>query len=364
MHHSSLKSSPALHLLALLALGASMPLAPALSYAQAAAQPAAQAPAGPATADAEFWRSAERIGTVDALRAYLKAFPQGFYADLAKAAIDRLLAEGPRAPGGAPGAPGAPAAGASPRTAAAAGLPAAPSTTGLKIDPAQLLAGTPTSGAITMLPGETYYGPGPITVGYLGAKKQLVLPNGAWVLLAVADRQSGHSPAVPLVSMVFGQFREGQLISLMSYLFNGRSATLRNWPEVEDCHAEKMPRGSVREASVQRAARVCGWTVRSATAPKVVDAAWEQAQGVVVRLGALMPAPPLLYTRAWATDNNGNYLGIRRSDFIATAAIGGRATWLRDYLPWMLEGLDKKIGASELEPNQSRAPNLRLALPD
>ena len=107
----------------------------------------------------------------------------------------------------------------------------------------------------------------------------------------------------------------------------------------------------------------------------VVDPAWEEAQRVVVRLGSAVPAPPLLFTRAYATDNAGNYLAIRRTDFIDSAASAGespvssmsqsvRAAWLREYLPSMLEGLDKRLGATELEPNQTLPPRVRLALPD
>jgi hypothetical protein len=219
----------ALGRLSVVAILAFVSCLPIVSKAQPVANPAQSSPTA---ADSDFWRSAERIGTVDAMRAYLKAYPQGFYADLARAAIDRMQAKSPGA--STPSKP--------PMESAVA-APSSP--TGLSVDPMQVLSGTPTSGAITMLPGEVYHGPGPITVGYLGAKKQLVLPNGAWVLLAVADRQSGHRPSVPLVSMVFGQFREGHLVSLMSYLFNGRTSPMRTWQEVEDCHAEKKPNGSI-----------------------------------------------------------------------------------------------------------------------
>ena len=345
--------SPLRPMAGLFALVMSLSVSP---MATAQPQPSPAPPPAATSADAEFWRSAERVGTVDALRAYLKAFPQGFYADLAKAAIDRLSADaGAQRAGGAPAAATPLAASASPST-------------GLKSDPAKVLAGVPTSGAITMMPGETYFGPGPITVGYLGAKKQLVLPNGAWVLVAVADRTSGHATAVTLVSMVFAQFREGRLVSLMSYLFNGRTVRGRGWPDADECRAGSAPRTGHKEALIQGIGQVCGWTVRQASMPHVVDPGWEQAPGVVQRLGAQMPPPPLQFTRAWATDNGGNYLAIRRADFEfpggAQATQAARAAWLRDYLPLMLEGLDKRIGATELEPNQSQAPRIRVTLPD
>jgi len=253
-------------------------------------------------------------------------------------------------------------------TAAASGAAGGAPGTGLASDPARVLAGVPTSGAITMMPGETYFGPGPITVGYLGAKKQLVLPNGAWVLIAVAEQPGARATAVTLVSMVFAQFREGRLVSLMSYLFNGRTVRGPGWADADECHNGSAPRTGHKEAMIQGISRVCGWTVRQASMPQVVDPGWEQAPGVVQRLGAQMPPPPLQFTRAWATDNSGNYLAIRRADFevpgSAQAAQAARATWLKDYLPLMLQGLDKRIGATELEPNQSQLPRIRVTLPD
>ena len=246
--------------------------------------------------------------------------------------------------------PQPPPAGAEP-AAATSPAPAAPPSVGLKSDPAQVLAGVPASGAITMMPGETYHGPGPMTVGYLGAKKQLVLPNGAWVLITVADRPGGQATAVTLVSMVFAQFRQGQLVSLMSYLFNGRTVRGRShWSDADECHAANAPRSGHKEVLVQGPARVCGWTVKQSAMPRVVDPGWEEAPNVVQRLGSQMPPAPLQFTRAWATDYGGNYLAIRRADFEfpggAQAAQTARAAWLREYLPLMLQGMDKTIGAT------------------
>lgn len=244
-----------------------------------------------------------------------------------------------------------------------------PSGTGLRESPAKLLADAPRSGAVTMMPGETYYGPGPLTVGYLGAKKQLVLPNGAWVLLAAVDRHSVHPTPVPLVSMVFGQFREGKLAALMSYLFTGRTVAGKpGWADAQTCH-NKLPNPSAQRVEANaHGATGCGWTVHQARMVQVQDAGWDAALAATARLGAPTPVPPLMYTRTWAVDATGNYLATRRADFAPigdpAAAQAARAAWLQEYLPLMLEGFDKKIGATELEPDQPKLPAVRVALPD
>jgi hypothetical protein len=266
----------------------------------------------------------------------------------------------------------APIAGLSSAALAQQSPPASQAGLGLTQDPALVLRDAGTSGAITMVPGETYLGPGPMTVGYLGAKKQIILPNGRWVLLAVADRQSGHpNQPVPLVSMVFGQFKEGRLVSLMSYLFNGRAVQgTRPWADFDGCQSgQQVPRGVTKVGDTERGAPGCAWTVRMTTLPKVEDAAWVRAFEAAQSLGAGVPVPPVQFTRAWVVDSRGtNYLGMRRADFDATADAAAlqtaRSAWLGEYLPLMIDGFDKRVGATELEPNQSRLPSVRVSLPD
>jgi hypothetical protein len=242
---------------------------------------------------------------------------------------------------------------------------------GLAKDPAAVLRDADRSGAITMMPGETYLGPGPMTVGYLGAKKQIILPNGRWVLLAVADRQSGHAQPVPLVSMVFGQFQEARLVSLMSYLFSGRQVQgARPWADFDGCQSgQQVPRGVAKVVDTERGAPGCGWTARMSTFPKVEDAAWTRALDATQTLGATMPGPPVQFTRAWVADpRSGGYLSVRRADFDANTDPAtlqkARSAWLGEYLPLMIEGFDKRIGAIELEPNALRLPSVRVSLPD
>jgi hypothetical protein len=81
-----------------------------------------------------------------------------------------------------------------------------------------------------------------------------------------------------------------------------------------------------------------------------------------------VPSAPLQYTRAWVRDGGANYMLIRRTDYDlqagAVAVQASRLRWLQNYLPLMIDGLDKKIGAIELDPDQPQPPKIRLTLPD
>lgn len=231
---------------------------------------------------------------------------------------------------------------------------------GTAADPAKLLARAPGSGAVSQQPGETYVGPGPMTVGYLGAKKQIVLPAGRWLLLAVGDKPSGHAAPVQLVTMVFGDLEGGRLHRALVYVFNGRPGPVRNnWPEVAQCEQQGGPRGSVKVQHNDGGRRGCGWSLAGARLPELNDAAWDRALAALMRLGLALPSEPFTYTRAWAADQTADFLSLRRMDFDATP----RKAWLQAYLPLMVDGFQKRLQATELEPGQPPTGAL-LALPD
>jgi hypothetical protein len=300
---------------------------------------------------------AERLNTAEAYRQFLGLYPDGRFSELARTALRGLP----------PGKAMQPV----PVQPQTRGI-AAPSTTfssGLQASASVALSGDSRSSAVTATPGETYIGPGPITVGYLGARKQVILPNGPWVLLASLDRNSMHAAPVPLVTMVFGQFRDGKLAALMNFLFTGRKVSGKpTWSDAEACHRE-LPHPNTRLVQVSASgAHGCGWTVRQVRALQVQDVGWEAAQAAADRLGAPVPQSPVQFTRAWVVDGAGNYLAIRRADYLQdedpAKVQAARSAWLHDYLPLMLDGFNKKIAAAELESDQPKLPGARVALPD
>lgn len=250
---------------------------------------------------------------------------------------------------------------------AGSGVAAAAGASGLAADPAAVLAGAAASGSVTQRAGETYFGPGPLTVGYLGSKKQLVLPNGPWVLLSMGDRYSqGSTTSVPMTMLLFGQFKDGQLKTLLAYHFNGRGTSGRvNWLEPETCATKGGPSGSRKVELSQGSHRACGWVARQSRLPDVAEPAWAEALAVVPRLGASVPAGSLVYTRAWAVGGAVDYLSFRRVDFDAgrTLDVEARTRWLDAYAAPFLEGFRKRLSASELEPGLPPKGE-QLTLPD
>lgn len=238
---------------------------------------------------------------------------------------------------------------------------------GLAVDPAAVLADAPASGSVTQRAGETYVGPGPLTVGYLGSKKQLVLPNGPWVLLSMGDRTSqGSTTSVPMTMLLFGQFKDGQLKSLLAYHFNARGANGRmHWLEPEACASKGGPSGSRKVELSVGSQRACGWVARQNRLPDVTEPAWAEALATVPRLGATVPGGSLVYTRVWAVDGVVDYLALRRVDFDAarTLNVEARAGWLEAYVGPFLDGFQKRINATELEPGLP-PKGARLTLPD
>jgi len=248
-----------------------------------------------------------------------------------------------------------------------AAWPAVAVQSGLQVDPATVLANAPASGSVTQRAGETYLGPGPLTVGYLGAKKQLVLPNGPWVLLSMSDRRSqGGAASVPLTLLVFGQFKDAQLKTLLAYQFNGRGTNGRIlWSEFDVCSNKGGPSGSRKVELSAGSHKACGWVARQSRLPDVTEPAWAEALTAVPRLGAAVPTGPLVYTRLWAVDGVVDFLSLRRFDFDALPKpdLEGRTGWLEAYAGPFLDGFQKRISATELEPG--RPPEgVRLTLPE
>lgn len=230
-------------------------------------------------------------------------------------------------------------------------------------DPARLLADAPRSGAITMMPGEVYIGPGPMTVGYLGAKKQLVLPPGRWTLLAVGERPSRHPTPVTIVSMVFARTEGAALKTMLSFDFNGRPVPVRSsWTETLSCAREGPPKDGQKVQRTAEDRQGCGWVRWVAQWPDFEDPAWDRALAALVRLGHAPPAGRMSYTRAWAWDRGNDYLTVRRIDF-PQPGDRLRADWLEAYLDPMVEGFQRRLTAEELEPGREPG-GARLQIPD
>lgn len=151
----------------------------------------------PSAFELEMWRSASQINTPAAYAEYLARFPNGSFAGMAQAALKG---------GAAPAAPRA-AGGASPA---------------LLAKTEALRAREPESGAVTFRVGDRFLGPGIVRSGWYGAKRQIVLPAGEWIVLAVYDHYIDTFTRVQMTSMAFGRFRGERLDSLIAFVSNSR----------------------------------------------------------------------------------------------------------------------------------------------
>lgn len=280
--------------------------------------PRAAAPAQPGAVEMDFWRSAERLGTPEAYRAYLAAFPEGFFAALARAA----LAQGS---GGRVNAPGGSTAAATPPASAALKYFTAP---------------VSQSGAVTFNLGDRFTGPGVLTVGWAGAKRQVVVPPGEWVVLAMADSMADMTPpayrfptrvVADIGTLVLGRFSGTRLSSAMVYQSSVRPISVDEWTDLAAC----QPNG--RETHFHENTRPSGLrsacaTVKPVAAPLAAKTpAMDEARASLERLGAQVQGDALA-TVAEVSEPKRGYLAGTRLDWPGVglgAGADGVAAWTR-----------------------------------
>lgn len=283
-----------------------------MPVARAQAQ-ASASQAGPGAAEVEFWRSTERLGTPDAYAAYLAAYPSGHFAALARLSLGRAAA--PAAPAAAPAAP-------------ASGIPVP---TAL---PLRHFSEPSTSGAITFQVGDRFQGPGAITVGWLGARKQLVLPAGEWVVLAAIDHASAIGNA-EFTTVRFGKFTGAQLQSMLIFSFTRRATSIGRWTDIERCQAGD-PAALLHHASPTAALRSeCMRLWNQGVIQFAGQPAGDEALASLQRLGASYAGPALVTVWYFADRPNG-YLRVTRADWLHQvygANSGDAASWSRTALP-------------------------------
>jgi hypothetical protein len=324
----------------------------------------------PSAHELEIWRAAHGIGTAPAYQAYLDSFPQGAFAALARAAIDKLRAPSAAAlPSAAP--PAAPAA--------------------LPPSAVQALAGELETGVSKLALGERYHGPGVTTVGSFGSRRQVVLPAGEWIVLSGFDHRSGDALPVPMATLVFGQFAGAQLRSLLVVSFNRRSihvpagsqttyvqqGVLPSWPQAIRC--EQATAGELfRDVKATRHVKTCA-AARPLQPGEEPLANWpglpERLADVLGRLKAQAPGFNLR-SEVQLTDQRFNYLGYTRLDCAGTAigaspcealpraAADARVAWLQAFAPLALAGLGREIDSDDLRAGAAAPPVATLRLPD
>lgn len=320
------------------------------AFGAAAQQPA---PAAPSAYELELWQAATRLNTPDAYRAYLAAFPNGAFAAMAKLSL--------------------------PKTDTAAAPQSAP------VAAVATFSAPLETGSISLQPGQVLKGPGFVTVGWLGAKRQLVVPAGDWTLLAAWDHDA-DTARVLMTSMALGQFAGPQLKSLVVARFNRKPISLPSgggfsqsyqamgliprWMDAERCEAAPAAYQAAANAGTLRHCEALQWR----TEP-VEPALAERLAPALKALKAELPPLPVR-SEVHIVDKRMGYLAYQRLDCVpggdagaacrAQAPAAGsappadRTAWLKAFVPLALAGYERDLPGDDLVPGQAAARPLAL----
>lgn len=301
----------------------------------------------PGDYEMELWRAAARLDTTAAYDAYLAAFPNGAFAAMARAALAK-------------------------HTPPAAAVTSGPASTAAPLLPDTLpaLAGEVSSGATGLAVGARLQGPGVLTVGSLGARRQLLLPPGPWTLLAAVDHRAPGTVQVGMATLAFGQFSGRQLRSLLLASFNRRSITipggstqtqqalglLPRWPSAERCEARSgqehwLDVGGSRTLHHCAAVRPAGDWREALAGPPVLDALQQSLQALGVALPAFATRSELHFT-----DLHYGLFGLLRLDSAEAGAAAERSAAWQRYLPVATLGQGRDIELEDLQPGQPAQP--------
>jgi hypothetical protein len=345
-------------LLTAVALGAWLWLANPVVTKEARAQDVA----APSTIEREFWTSTQQIGTQAAYQAYLSRFPNGFFSPLASAAI--LKGTTTVSP---------------PANHRSSSRELTQSPQDISFFDAAKIAGPTGSSAITQQTGDVFYGPGPITVGWLGAKKQILIPAGPWVLLGATDTLSGHASPIPLTSLVLAKLDATAFRSFLFVRFNSKTGNPRsNWSDAKTCE-ESRPSAPFAWVDNGSSVTQCvtSYLLSKASASKMFSApTWKAPLQALTLGGGTIPNEPYLVTDLFYTGDSSHYMKISRIDFgvvadSATAtggaksqtammdvSIAGRRKWAEVYSALAAPGYLKKLSDNELDAGTKPTKNL------
>lgn len=265
-----------------------------------------------------FWQSTERIGTPEAYRAYLNRYPGGVFAPLAEAALskgkvaDRASSDGPST--------------------------SARTTSPTRTNTLNAFSETANSGAVTFQLGDEFVGPKAVTVGWLGARKQLVVPTGRWIVLAAEDDKAYPSgtTGVVITTVVFGRFEAHRLVALARYVFNAKVVPYYvGWGQLEGCGAGNRYTYRSFVPSVSGVRTECARMGFDAGPLRDASAVTARVTASLTALGAAVHGPALVSSLSFSEKHHG-LLRVVRYDW--PGAVLGDAG--QTGLTWRPDGLD------------------------
>jgi hypothetical protein len=185
------------------------------------------------------------------------------------------------------------------------------------------------SGSIAAKVGDRFIGPGYLSFGRLGARRQIVLPDGEWMLLAGSDwngqrptAQGGVPALVPISTVVFGRFDGARLTALLRFSANYRppigtsgTSSLIVYPNFDRCDSPAGARLFQERRPPDAFTDEC---LSIAALPEPLAEAWEAnppTRRALERLGAFVRPGVALVTTSTFTSPRFGYLGIVRIDW-------------------------------------------------
>jgi hypothetical protein len=235
------------------------------------------------------------------------------------------------------------------------------------------------SGAVSFRVGDTFYGPGPLTVGWFGSKKQILVPNGPWTVLAALDQYSTHAQRISMTTVVLAKFQDGKLRGLLSTTLNSRSGPPSSrWTEMERCEAGD-PEAIFEWKSASATLRQCLRGRFLANIPAIdtwKGEAWETTARNLRRLNVPVGDGQGVRTELVFTDNRSGFLRVMHYDLDSStnsdAASSKRFTrqtatervsWGRAYASVAASGFARLLEAEDLRAGDAVAVT-GIKLPD
>lgn len=217
------------------------------------------------------------------------------------------------------------------------------------------------SGATTFNLGQRFVGPGVVTIGWTGSRKQIVLPAGEWVSLAARDHDSvGGQKQNHFVTVLFGRFTGNRLTTMLAVTATRHAPQNTLWTDVEACatgQGEALWRGAASRPSA--AAADCAEIIAAPRPfPSENTPLGTEFRASLKRLGAVARGPAIA-TRQFYEEKRYGYMRIVRTDWIdapATATdaraaqVQRLAEWLAVYRPVAYEGYRRNVGAQDVSP--------------
>ncbi|WP_284615317.1 hypothetical protein [Aquabacterium humicola] len=214
------------------------------------------------------------------------------------------------------------------------------------------------SGVIAYNLGDRFHGPGVLTVGWMGSKKQVVLPAGEWIALAAVDERAPQG--LELTTLVFGRFDGTRLRTLLSTTSNRRAAAGARWSDHDAC-AQPDPQLLQHAATPASAMRGECLRVQAVSAHALAgDTAAEQAARTLNRLGATAPAGPALTSTLHFAEPRHGFLRVQRIDWLPGAPTAAQtqalAAWIERYRIAASAGFRRDLDAEDLSPDDAPRP--------